>query len=109
MVHDPRVTSSLARLGGVYRDPARVDRDAASVLKSSVGTNLVPITATMTENNGQSSHVLVLQGTIAIHFRGNTYQLLTDIYLPSGYVRACMGTLCAVACVCFRLFRSQRR
>lgn len=85
MVHDPRVTSALARLGGVYRDPSRVDRDAASLLKSSVGTNLVPISATMVENNGSSSSVLVLQGTIAIHFRGNTYQLLTDMYLPAGY------------------------
>jgi ESCRT-I complex subunit TSG101 len=85
MVHDPRVTSALARLGGVYRDPSRVDRDAASLLKSSVGTNLVPISAEMVENNGSTSTVLVLQGTIAIHFRGNTYQLLTDMYLPAGY------------------------
>ena len=70
MVHDPRVSSALARLGGVYRDPSRVDRDAASLLKSSVGTNLVPISATMVENSGNTSTVLVLQGTIAIHFRG---------------------------------------
>jgi ESCRT-I complex subunit TSG101 len=28
---------------------------------------------------------LVLQGTIAIVFRGQTYQLLVDIYLPPGY------------------------
>lgn len=27
----------------------------------------------------------MLQGTIAIVFRGNTYQLLVDIYLPGGY------------------------
>lgn len=86
MVHDPRVTSCLARLGGVYRDPARVDRDAASLLKSSVGANLVPIVALMHENNGSQSNVLVLQGTIAIHFKGNTYQILMDLYLPAGYV-----------------------
>jgi ESCRT-I complex subunit TSG101 len=85
MVHDPRVTSALARLGGVYRDPSRVDRDAASLLKSSVGVNLMPISAEMVENNGTTSTVLVLQGTIAIHFRSNTYQLLTDMYLPAGY------------------------
>ena len=86
MVNDPRVTAELARLGGVYRDPQRVDRDASSLLKSSVGATLVPISATRVENNGYSSTVLVLQGTIAIFFRGNTYQVLVDIYLPGGYV-----------------------
>mmetsp|Transcript_18596 Transcript_18596/g.35368 ORF Transcript_18596/g.35368 Transcript_18596/m.35368 type:complete len:403 (+) Transcript_18596:104-1312(+) len=85
MVNDPRVTAVIARLGGVYRDPARVDRDASSLLKSSVGSTLVPISATHIENNGYASTVLVLQGTIAIFFRGNTYQVLVDIYLPSGY------------------------
>ena len=41
MVNDPRVTTLLSRLGGLYRDPARVDRDASSLLKSSVGVHLV--------------------------------------------------------------------
>jgi ESCRT-I complex subunit TSG101 len=85
MVHDPRVTVLLSRLGGLYRDPARIDRDAASLLKSSVGANLTPGIAPLVENNGDSAHCLVLQGTIAIVFRGNTYQLLVDIYLPPGY------------------------
>ena len=82
MVHDPRVSSTLARLGGVYRDPGRVDRDASSLLRSSVGNLLRPIAAEHAQDDGQTSTVLVLQGTIAIHFRGNTYQLLVDIYLP---------------------------
>jgi ESCRT-I complex subunit TSG101 len=85
MVHDPRVTVLLSRLGGLYRDPARIDRDASSLLKSSVGAHLTPGIAPLVENNGDSSHCLVLQGTIAIVFRGNTYQLLVDIYLPPGY------------------------
>ena len=85
MVHDPRVTTLLSRLGGLYRDPARVDRDASSLLKSSVGAHLTPGIAPLVENNGDSSHCLVLQGTIAIVFRGQTYQLLVDIYLPPGY------------------------
>ena len=85
MVHDPRVTTLLSRLGGLYRDPARVDRDASSLLKSSVGVHLTPGIAPLVENNGDSSHCLVLQGTIAIVFRGMTYQLLVDIYLPPGY------------------------
>ena len=85
MVHDPRVSTLLSRLGGLYRDPSRVDRDASSLLKSSVGVHLTPGIAPLVENNGDSSHCLVLQGTIAIVFRGQTYQLLVDIYLPSGY------------------------
>ncbi|OEU18822.1 UBC-like protein [Fragilariopsis cylindrus CCMP1102] len=85
MVQDPRVTTLLGRLGGLYRDPARVDRDTSSLLKSSVGTHLTPGISPLVENNGDSSHCLVLQGTIAIVFRGMTYQLLVDIYLPPGY------------------------
>mmetsp|Transcript_7256 Transcript_7256/g.13391 ORF Transcript_7256/g.13391 Transcript_7256/m.13391 type:complete len:416 (+) Transcript_7256:188-1435(+) len=85
MVQDPRVTTLLSRLGGLYRDPARVDRDASSLLKSSVGVHLTPGIAPLVENNGDTSHCLVLQGTIAIVFRGQTYQLLVDIYLPPGY------------------------
>jgi len=85
MVNDPRVTTLLGRLGGLYRDPARVDRDASSLLKSSVGIHLTPGISPLVQNNGDSSHCLVLQGTIAIFFRGNTYQLLVDIYLSPGY------------------------
>lgn len=85
MVHDPRVSNLLSRLGGLYRDPLRVDRDASSLLKSSVGVHLAPGIAPLVENNGDTCSCLVLQGTIAIMFRGNTYQLLVDIYLPSGY------------------------
>jgi ESCRT-I complex subunit TSG101 len=85
MVNDPRVSRSLTRLGGLYRDPSRVDRDASTLLKSSVGAHLTPGIAPLVENNGEISHCLVLQGTIAMHFRGNTYQLLIDLYLPPGY------------------------
>mmetsp|Transcript_54157 Transcript_54157/g.60555 ORF Transcript_54157/g.60555 Transcript_54157/m.60555 type:complete len:416 (-) Transcript_54157:38-1285(-) len=85
MVQDLRVTTLLGRLGGLYRDPARVDRDASSLLKSSVGIHLTPGISPLVENNGDSAHCLVLQGTIAIVFRGMTYQLLVDIYIPPGY------------------------
>lgn len=87
MVHDPRVTTLLSRLGGLYRDPARVDKDASSLLKSSLGVHLIPGIAALVENNGDTSNCLVLQGTIAIVFRGTTYQLLVDIFLPPGYPR----------------------
>jgi ESCRT-I complex subunit TSG101 len=85
MVHDPRVTAQLTRLSGVYRDPARVDRDCSSVLKSSVGAHLVPIVSSCADGGGSDAAVLVLQGTIAMRFRGTTYQLLVDIYIPSPY------------------------
>jgi ESCRT-I complex subunit TSG101 len=62
-----------------------VDRDASALLTSSVGQHLTPNIAPLVENNGDSHSALVLQGTIAMHFRGNTYQLLVDIYLPQGY------------------------
>lgn len=87
MVHDPRVTTLLSRLGGLYRDPSRVDKDASSLLKSSLGVHLIPGIASLVENNGDTSNCLVLQGTIAIVFRGTTYQLLVDIFLPPGYPR----------------------
>jgi ESCRT-I complex subunit TSG101 len=85
MVSDPRVTPLLHRLGGLYRDPTRIDRDASFLLKSSVGVHLQPGIAPLVENNGQTSKCLVLQGTIAICFRGVTYQLLVDMFLPPGY------------------------
>jgi len=88
-MRDSRVSPLLNRLGGLYRDPARVDRDASIILKSSVGRNLAPQICSLVENNGNSSNTLCLQGTIAFHYKGNTYQQLVDIYLPAGYpVRA---------------------
>lgn len=46
---------------------------------------MTPGISDLVENNGDSFPCLVLQGTIAIVFRGMTYQLLVDIYLPPGY------------------------
>lgn len=86
MVSDPRVSATLSRLSGVYRDLNRVERDASTLLKTAgVGSNLRPIAAQLYEKDGTSKTVLVLQGTIAMHFRGTTYQLLVDVYLPAGY------------------------
>jgi ESCRT-I complex subunit TSG101 len=87
MVTDQRVSRLLEqRLGGIYRDPARVNRDASVVLKSSIGSNLLPIvTLYADEITGDTTTVLDLQGTIAIHYRGQTYQLLMDIYIIGQY------------------------
>lgn len=83
---DARVSLQLSRqLGGVYRDPARVNRDASALLQSSVGSHLVPITAVHVNDRGDTQTVLVLQGTIAMHYRGTTYQLLLDMYLVPAY------------------------
>jgi ESCRT-I complex subunit TSG101 len=87
MVTDQRVSRLLEqRLGGVYRDPARVNRDASTILKSSIGSGLRPIDAIYAdESTGDTSTVLNLEGTIAIHYRGQTYQLLMDIYIIDKY------------------------
>mmetsp|Transcript_34255 Transcript_34255/g.38993 ORF Transcript_34255/g.38993 Transcript_34255/m.38993 type:complete len:397 (-) Transcript_34255:220-1410(-) len=85
MVSDPRVNPLLNRLGGVYRDPNRVDRDASSLLKSSVGRHLVPNISSLVENNGDVTNTLCLKGTISIHFRAQEYQQLMDIYMVPGY------------------------
>lgn len=84
-MQDPRVSQLLNRLGGLYRDPGRVTRDASKLLKSSVGKNLIPQIATLVENNGSSTSTLCMAGTIAFDYRGTTYQQLMDIYLPPGY------------------------
>ena len=93
MASDPRVVAVLRRLGGVYRDPARVDRDASALLKSSVGSFLNPIAATRMESNVVAP-VLVLEGTIGMFFRGNNYHVLMDICLPSGYVSCVKASRC---------------
>uniref|UniRef100_A0A7S1URT0 UEV domain-containing protein n=1 Tax=Grammatophora oceanica TaxID=210454 RepID=A0A7S1URT0_9STRA len=82
---DPRVSPLLHRLGGLYRDPSRVDRDASGLLRSSVGKHLRPEIANLVENNGDTHNTLCLKGTIAIHYRGQTYQQLVDVHFPEGY------------------------
>jgi ESCRT-I complex subunit TSG101 len=85
MVSDSRVGPMLNRLGGIYRDPNRVDRDASSLLKSGVGKHLSPNIASLVENNGNTANTLCLKGTISIYFRAQEYQQLMDIHLPPGY------------------------
>ena len=82
---DQRLTKVLSRLGGVYRDPSRINRDATSLLRSSVGQHLSPVIDSLFENDGKSHQTLCLRGTVAIHYRGATYQQLVDLYLPAGY------------------------
>uniref|UniRef100_A0A7S2DW88 UEV domain-containing protein n=1 Tax=Helicotheca tamesis TaxID=374047 RepID=A0A7S2DW88_9STRA len=80
------VSNLLHRLGGVYRDPSRVNRDASNLLRSSAGTHLKASTAPLVQNDGSSTpSVLLFSGTVAMIFRGNTYNTPVDIYLPPGY------------------------
>mmetsp|Transcript_316 Transcript_316/g.519 ORF Transcript_316/g.519 Transcript_316/m.519 type:complete len:457 (-) Transcript_316:215-1585(-) len=82
----PTVSQLLNTLGGVYRDPSRVDRDASALLRSSVGNHLKPNIGDLVVNqNGDKTTVLLLAGTIAMNYRGNTYQILVHIYLPPAY------------------------
>mmetsp|Transcript_15767 Transcript_15767/g.23888 ORF Transcript_15767/g.23888 Transcript_15767/m.23888 type:complete len:402 (-) Transcript_15767:124-1329(-) len=85
MVSDPRVNPLMNRLGGVYRDPHRVERDASTLLRSSVGRHLIPKIAALVENNGVTTNTLCLKGTISILFKGQEYQQLMDVFLGPGY------------------------
>mmetsp|Transcript_29649 Transcript_29649/g.43155 ORF Transcript_29649/g.43155 Transcript_29649/m.43155 type:complete len:426 (+) Transcript_29649:62-1339(+) len=80
------VSNLLHRLGGVYRDPSRVNKDASNLLRSPAGAHLRPSTAPLIQNDGSSTPpVLLFSGTVAMNFRGNTYNIPVDIYLPPAY------------------------
>ena len=74
------------RLSGVYRDPQRVLRDAGSLLRSPLGAHLRPATEPLILNDGTSTPpVLLLRGTIPHTYKGVTYNLPVDMYLPPPY------------------------
>jgi len=83
----PSVSQLLNTLGGVYRDPSRVDRDASALLRSSVGKHLKPNIGDLiiNQSGAQQTTVLLLAGTIGMNYRGNVYQILVHIYLPPAY------------------------
>jgi len=74
------VSRILHRLGGVYRDPGRVSRDITALLNSTVGCHLKPEFSTF-----NSSSSMALCGTIAIQYRGATYNIPIEIFLPPNY------------------------
>lgn len=74
------------RLTGIYRDPQRVLRDAESLLTSPLGHHLRPNTEPLLNNDGTSTPpVLVLSGTLPMTYRGVTYNLPIDMFLPPPY------------------------
>lgn len=76
----------IHRLSGVYRDPQRVLRDAETLLSSPLGSHLRPTTEPLMLNDGSSTPpVLLLRGTLPMTYRGVTYNLPIDMYLPPPY------------------------
>ena len=76
----------ISRLTGVYRDPQRVLRDAETLLSSPLGTHLRPTTEPLMLNDGSATPpVLLLRGTLPMTYRGVTYNLPIDMYLPPPY------------------------
>ena len=79
------VTKCLQRLAGIYRDPSRVSRDTSSLLNATVGRHLHPEASTIVQNDGSISPSLVLKGTVVMVYRGASYNIPIDIYLPPTY------------------------
>ena len=80
------ITAALARLGAVYNDPPRVSRDGVRLLRSPLGAHLRPTTSPLVYTNGDSTPpVLVFSGTIAMSYKGATYNIPVDTYLPPQY------------------------
>lgn len=79
------VSQLINRLGGVYRDPSRVSRDATTTLTSNIGQNLRPSIANLVGNDGVSSNVMLLKGTVPMVYRGGQYHVPIDIYFPPKY------------------------
>eukprot|EP00578_Thalassiosira_sp_NH16_P004387 CAMPEP_0181135000 /NCGR_PEP_ID=MMETSP1071-20121207/32388_1 /TAXON_ID=35127 /ORGANISM="Thalassiosira sp., Strain NH16" /LENGTH=424 /DNA_ID=CAMNT_0023221557 /DNA_START=71 /DNA_END=1345 /DNA_ORIENTATION=- len=76
----------IHRLSGVYRDPQRVLRDAEFLLSSPLGAHLRPTTEPLMLNDGSSTPpVLLLRGTLPMTYRGVTYNVPIDMYLPPPY------------------------
>jgi len=76
----------LQRLGGVYRDPTRVSRDATRLQGSVQGRALKPTIQPLVQNDGsRHAAVLTLTGTISMNYRCTDYNIPVDIYLPPAY------------------------
>jgi len=73
---------ALQSLGGVYRDPQRVSRDADTLLSRPDGKGLKVKVSTLVQNSGEEVRLVCLGGTIAINFSGARYNIPVDIYLP---------------------------
>mmetsp|Transcript_17489 Transcript_17489/g.39484 ORF Transcript_17489/g.39484 Transcript_17489/m.39484 type:complete len:148 (-) Transcript_17489:1140-1583(-) len=76
---------ALQSLGGVYRDPQRVSRDADTLLSRPEGYGLKVKVSTLVQNSGEEIRLVCLGGTIGIAYGGTRYNIPVDIYLPPPY------------------------
>ena len=75
----------LRQLAGVYREPSRILNDSVSLLNSTPGKYLNADIHNLTMNDGTNMRCLRLNGLISMIYRGNTYNIPVDIYLPPNY------------------------
>ncbi|KXT03617.1 hypothetical protein AC578_10013 [Pseudocercospora eumusae] len=66
-----------------YQDPQRTYSDTARTL--SIYPSLLPATEVYTQDDGTSSLLLRLAGTVPAAFRGTTYRFPVKIWLPHAY------------------------
>merc|ERR1712087_897778 len=66
-----------------YFDSSRVHRDVTMLLRQI--PSLSPSSSRLIANDGSSSNVLLLTGTVPIYFQGNQYNIPVDTYVPLEY------------------------
>ena len=75
----------FGRLAGVYRDPSRIIRDAASLRSTDLGSRLHPLADPLIMNDESELLVLMLKGTLPMTYRGSEYNIPIDLYVPPQY------------------------
>lgn len=74
------------QLGGVYRDPARVTRDASALLQSKQGKNLRVKVAPLVQNDGSSTPpILMMEGTIPMRYKNAEYNIPLEVCVTPPY------------------------
>lgn len=84
-MNDQRVSSAINKLKGVFRDVSRIIGDASHLIRSQIGQNLRPHPSSFIQNDGTSSHALLLSGTIPMTYRGSQYNVPIDLYITPKY------------------------
>eukprot|EP00592_Proboscia_alata_P010014 CAMPEP_0194358718 /NCGR_PEP_ID=MMETSP0174-20130528/5885_1 /TAXON_ID=216777 /ORGANISM="Proboscia alata, Strain PI-D3" /LENGTH=379 /DNA_ID=CAMNT_0039129169 /DNA_START=35 /DNA_END=1174 /DNA_ORIENTATION=- len=80
------VSPLLHELGGVYRDPSRLINDGNKLIRSNEGKALKAKVSSITLNDGTShGSVLTFAGTIGMRYKGFTYNVPIEIFIPPGY------------------------
>jgi ESCRT-I complex subunit TSG101 len=72
-------------LAGVYRDPSRIIKDAASLCSTDLGSRLHPVAELLIMNDGSESIMLMLNGTLHMTYQDNDYRIPIELYMPPLY------------------------